>query len=235
MSLTITVASRRSVVLGGLGALGAGLMTFSVVDSAAAATTYRPGDRGSGVASLQRSLSARGYWCGSNDGVFGHLTQQGVWALQKRHGLVRDAIVGPKSRIALANDTTLSPAGGSGSRFEVHLDKQLILDVRDGRTYRTLNTSTGNGEPYLYYGRRYYAHTYRGTFSVHSTYSSGWQKGPLGSLWRPMYFDKGRAIHGSTSIPPYPASHGCCRLSTAAMDLVWSGGALRHGSRVLVV
>lgn len=167
--------------------------------------------------------------------MFGHLTQQGVWALQKRHGLVRDAIVGPNTRYALAHDSALRPEGGSGSRFEVHLDRQLILDVRNGRTYRTLNTSTGNGEPYLYYGRRYYAHTYPGTFSVHSTYRSGWQKGPLGSLWRPMYFDKGRAIHGSTSIPPYPASHGCCRLSTAAMDLVWSGAALHYGSRVPVV
>ncbi len=230
-----TATTRRSVVLGGLGALGAGLATISVAAPAAAATTYRRGDRGSGVASLQQSLAARGYWCGRADGVFGHLTQQAVWALQKRHGLVRDAIVGPHTRYALAHDSALAPAGGSGSRFEVHLDKQLALDVRDGRTYRTLNTSTGNGEPYLYYGRRYNAHTYRGTFSVHSTYSSGWQKGPLGSLYRPLYFDRGRALHGSTSIPPYPASHGCCRLSTAVTDLIWSSGVLRRGSRVIVV
>lgn len=232
MNITDLSTDRRTVLIGGL---GAGLATMLSAAPASAASTYRRGSRGSGVASLQRSLSARGYWCGRADGVFGHLTQQAVWALQKRHGLVRDAVVGPNTRAALARDTKLSPAGGSGSRFEVHLARQLVLEVRSGRTYRLFNTSTGNGEPYDWYGRTYNANTYPGSFTVHSTHSSGWQKGQLGELYRPAYFDRGRALHGSRSIPPYPASHGCCRLSTAATDLLWSTGKMSRGTRVLVV
>ncbi|HKJ12033.1 MAG TPA: peptidoglycan-binding protein [Ornithinimicrobium sp.] len=232
MTVTNLETTRRAVLLGGV---GAGVATVLAAEPAAATHNLRRGSRGSGVASLQRSLAARGYWCGRADGVFGHLTQQAVWALQKRHGLVRDAIVGPNTRAALAYDTTLRPVGGSGSRFEVHLRRQLVLEVRRGRTYRVFNTSTGNGKPYQWYGRTYYAHTYRGDFRVHSTYGRGWQKGQLGALYRPAYFDRGRALHGSRSIPPYPASHGCCRLSTAATNLLWAGGRMQWGTRVLVV
>lgn len=228
-------ASRRAVVLGGLGAVGTGLASLSTAVPASAATTVlRRGDRGSAVTSLQRSLAAAGYWCGTADGVFGHLTQQAVWALQKRHGLVRDAVVGARTRAALSDDTPLRPVGGSGSRVEVHLARQLVLVVRSGRTALTLNTSTGNGEEYTYNGRTYVARTRPGTFTVHSTYSSGWQSGPLGSLYRPMYFNRGIALHGSSFIPPYPDSHGCARLSTAAMDLVWRAGYLALGGRVIV-
>ncbi len=232
MKLNEVRSSRRTFIAGGVGAAMATLLAATPAD---AVTTYRRGSRGSGVASLQSSLGARGYWCGRPDGVFGHLTQQAVWALQKRHGLVRDAVVGPNTRAALDNDTTLRPSGGSGTRFEVNLSRQLVLEVRRGTTYRVFNTSTGNGEPYQWHGRTYNANTYPGSFTVQSTYSSGWQEGPLGSLYRPAYFDRGRALHGSTSIPPYPASHGCCRLSTAAADLLWSGGTMVRGHRVVVI
>ena len=33
-----------------------------------------------------------------------------------------------------------------------------------------------------------------------------------------MYFFKGWAIHGSPSVPAYPASHGCVRISNADAD-----------------
>ncbi|MGB3829104.1 MAG: peptidoglycan-binding protein [Ornithinimicrobium sp.] len=232
MKISDVQSSRRTVLLAGL---GAGVATVLSATPADAAATYRRGSRGAGVASLQRSLAARGYWCGRADGVFGHLTQQAVWALQKRHGLVRDAIVGPNTRAALRNGAALTPVGGSGTRFEIHLRRQLVLDVRRGRTYRIFNTSTGNGKPYDWHGRTYNAHTYPGSFTVHSTYSAGWQKGPLGSLYRPAYFDRGRALHGASSIPPYPASHGCARLSTAAANLLWAEGKMARGTRVLVV
>lgn len=232
MKINDIQTSRRTVLLTGVGVTTATLLPAA---PAQAASVYRRGSRGSAVASLQRSLSQRGYWCGRADGIFGHLTQQAVWALQKRHGLTRDAIFGRNTRAALAHDSTISPAGGSGYRMEVHLSKQLVLEVRRGRTHRIFNTSTGNGEPYEYYGRTYNANTYKGSFRVHRTHGSGWQSGYLGNLYRPSYFDSGRALHGSYSIPPYPASHGCCRLSTAAADLLWSAGRMDRGDRVLVV
>lgn len=232
MNITEMQTSRRTLLLSGIGATAATVLVAAPADAAA---VYRRGNKGSGVAWLQRRLNSRGYWCGRADGSFGHLTQQAVWALQKRNGLTRDAVFGRNTRSALTNDSRIRPAGGSGSRMEIHLAKQLVLEVRSGRTHRIFNTSTGNGKPYQYHGRTYNANTYKGSFRVHGTYSSGWQSGSLGNLYRPSYFDNGRALHGSLSIPPYPASHGCARLSTAAADLLWSAGRFDVRDRVLVV
>ena len=40
----------------------------------------------------------------------------------------------------------------------------------------------------------------------------GFDPSPLGTLYDPMYFTGGYAIHGNPSVPPYPASHGCVRV-----------------------
>lgn len=237
---------RRTVLRGGLALLGAGAVTALAPQLAGAAplggaglptatTLLKRGSYGSAVTRLQKSLNASGYWCGTPDGSFGHLTQQAVYALQKRHGLVRDGIYGAASARALATGSRLAPVGGVGTRIEVHLSRQLLLVVKDGKTSRMINTSTGNGEYYYVNGRRYRATTPTGSYSVYSTYSSGWQPGPLGSLYRPMYFNGGIAVHGASDIPPYAASHGCCRVSTAAMDLFWRTGDMKMSRKVLVV
>jgi lipoprotein-anchoring transpeptidase ErfK/SrfK len=44
--------------------------------------------------------------------------------------------------------------------------------------------------------------------------------------------DRGYAIHGSTSVPSYPASHGCVRVTLPAMNRLWS--SLRIGMPVHV-
>jgi lipoprotein-anchoring transpeptidase ErfK/SrfK len=41
-----------------------------------------------------------------------------------------------------------------------------------------------------------------------------WQKCPVGWMYYPAYFWPTIAIHGSSSVPPYPASHGCVRTPT---------------------
>ena len=40
----------------------------------------------------------------------------------------------------------------------------------------------------------------------------GFDPSPLGTLYDPLYFTGGYAIHGNPSVPPYPASHGCVRV-----------------------
>ncbi|MEX2503464.1 MAG: L,D-transpeptidase [Egicoccus sp.] len=47
----------------------------------------------------------------------------------------------------------------------------------------------------------------------------GVRKAALGTLYDPLYFYRGFAIHGSGSVPAYPASHGCVRVSMA--DAAW--------------
>ena len=194
----------------------------------------RRGSSGDRVHALQADLGAGGYWCGTPDGGFGHLTEQAVYAVQKTHGLSRDGIVGPATLAALATGHRPAPAGG-GDHVEVHVGRQLILVVRGGATHMVLNTSTGNGEPYEYQGGDYVAHTPAGDFTVWYVDGSGWREGELGELYRPMFYSGDYAIHGSDSIPPWPASHGCSRVSVAAMDMIWAQGLLGMGDRVLVV
>ncbi|WP_237768204.1 L,D-transpeptidase family protein [Serinicoccus sp. CNJ-927] len=192
------------------------------------------GSGGEAVWALQEQLNATGYWCGAPDGGFGHLTQQAVWAAQKAHGLVRDAVVGPGTRAALETGYRPAPAYG-GDHVEVHLASQLLLVVRGGATTMTLNTSTGNGEPYEFEDGTYDAHTPPGDFAVWLTHSNGWRDGELGEMYRPMFYSGNYAVHGSESIPPYPASHGCARVSVAAMEMIWAQGLMSMGSRVVVV
>ncbi|WP_010532804.1 L,D-transpeptidase family protein [Brachybacterium squillarum] len=217
--------------------LGAGTMTVSLalgIGPADAAPTLRRGSRGSSVGRLQRNLADLGYWCGRADGSFGHLTQQAVWALQKAADLKADGVVGPKTHRALDRDTRPRPTIRSGTAFEVDLSEQLLMCISGGRLTYILNTSTGSGKRYYSGGRWKTATTPKGDFSMFRFPSRGWQRAPLGTLYRPGYYDRGWAMHGSTSIPPYPASHGCSRISTAACDHLWDRSWFRKGRRVLI-
>src|SRR6266511_2424197 len=60
----------------------------------------------------------------------------------------------------------------------------------------------------------------------------GWHLSPLGWMWRPNYFYGGYALHGSTSVPTYAASHGCVRVTVPAMNRAWS--QLYIGERLYV-
>lgn len=228
----VPAPSRRLVLLG-VGTVGAGL-ALGVGPAAAAPPTLRRGSRGAAVTTLQRDLARLKYWCGAADGSFGHLTQQAVWAVQKTAGLTRDGVVGPRTYAAIARGVQPPRQKTSGYGFEVDLSLQVMTATWNGTLRYILNTSTGSGERYYSGGRWKTATTPKGDFRMFRFHSSGWQSGPLGNLYRPAYYDRGWAIHGSTSIPPYPASHGCCRLSVGAADMLWSGGWMVPQRRVFI-
>ena len=183
--------------------------------------TLRPGDRGPEVRALQEQLAGLAYWVGSIDGVYGDLTRQAVMAFQKVNGLGRDGIVGPRTRAALANPRAPEVRSNGGDVMEVNEGTQVLTYVRDGRVLHIFNTSTGTEGPYVFNGVTYTADTPNGQFEVNRQID-GWRVSRLGRLYRPKYFHPdGIAIHGSTDVPPYPASHGCVRVSIPAMDFLW--------------
>jgi peptidoglycan hydrolase-like protein with peptidoglycan-binding domain len=193
----------------------------------------RIGDSGPEVLALQQRLSELGYWLGQPDGSFGFLTQQAVWAFQKAAGLSRDGEVGAATRRALADGVRPSTRL-SGDGVDIDLDRQILMVVRGGAVRLVLNTSTGGGYEYeARDGGVAVARTPKGTFRV-SFVVDGPDEGRLGTLWRPRYFNGGIAVHGAPSIPTYPASHGCARVSNAAMDMIWAQGLMPMGSTVLV-
>lgn len=219
-------------------AAGAGFLGLAALGAAPAGAATRPslrrGSTGSHVVALQNRLNQLAYWCGRADGSFGHLTQQAVWALQKVGHVSRDGVVGPVTWGLLDRGVRSNPRTTSGTVIECDLAENTLMLVLNGRLRYTLNTSSGNNERYYSRGQWRTAYTPKGQFAVYSRYTSGWQSGPLGSMWRPAYFKSGWAIHGSTSIPAYPASHGCLRVSTAAMDKMYAEGWPVIGRKVWI-
>ncbi len=179
---------------------------------------------------LQRRLEVLHYWLGTPDGRFGDSTQQAVYALQKAAGIARDGVVGPQTEQALAAGVEPVPRPTTGYAIEVDLRDDLLMLVTHGALLWALNTSTGGG--YVYTGTAV-ADTPVGTFTIYREVD-GLVTAPLGELWRPKYFYAGYAIHGYPSVPPYPVSHGCVRLSNEASDWLWSSAKAPIGTAVWV-
>jgi hypothetical protein len=202
--------------------------------TAPAPPVLRPGASGPAVQQLQRRLHELRYWVGPADGTYGTLTEQAVYAFQKVNGLAVDGAVGPQVRAALADPAAPTPQSGSGTVWEVDKGRQVLMLVRDGAVAWTWNTSTGTERPYTHEGRRLLADTPPGRFEI-TREVDGWRDGALGRLWRPKYFHPdGIAIHGYGSVPPVPASHGCVRVTIAAMNAIWDEGLAPLGTAVWV-
>jgi N-acetylmuramoyl-L-alanine amidase len=201
-------------------------LTVTVGDSpalAATSATLRLGDRGPAVVDLQQRLLALGFWHDGADGVFGSNTHHAVVALQKYWDLDRDGIVGPQTWAALDRNEHARPFTTAGHLVEVDPRRQLVTIADDGRATWVLDSSTGAVA----------GSTPSGFFHVFREVN-GDDSGPNGVLYRPKYFYQGVAVHGYASVPNYPASHGCVRVTTPAMDMLWASGALPIGTLVWV-
>jgi hypothetical protein len=192
----------------------------------------RIGDHGKGVAALQRRLAALGYEVGRADGQFGSATQHAVTAFQKVNRLDRDGVAGPKTMKALAHPRRPHPRlRGHALHLEADLTLQVVYVVRNGKVQQILDASSASGRRYVSQGDVRVAHTPEGSFEIGRKINA-WHRSPLGQLYRPAYFDGPYAVHGAPSVPPFPASHGCIRITTTAMDGLY--GKLVPGTRVLV-
>lgn len=198
------------------------------------ATTLRPGMRSRAVQVMQVRLVHQGFWLAKSDGSYAATTSQAVLAFQKAAGLVRDGVAGPKTLAAIRRGVVLKPRSTSGHVLEVDKRRQLLMVVDGGKVSRVLNTSTGNNQWYTTdSGGRALAVTPVGRFRI-GRQITGWHRAPLGMLYSPKFFIRGYAIHGSTSIPGYPASHGCVRVSVPAMDYLWRMKVAQIGTPVWV-
>jgi hypothetical protein len=191
------------------------------------------GATGSAVTTLQNELTALGYWLGTPNGSFGDSTQQAVWALQKAAGLPRTGVADPATWAALASGVVPHPQSTSGYLVEINLSNDLLMVVNNGNVLYTLNTSTGGGYTYVQQGVTNVAITPTGHFSIYRQVN-GLVVDSLGALWMPKFFTQGYAIHGDSSVPPEPVSHGCARISNEAIDWVWANNIMPIGTPVWV-
>jgi N-acetylmuramoyl-L-alanine amidase len=215
---------RRVLVLSAIilaGALTAGFMAGPA--NAATSRTFRIGSRGADVLAFEKRLAGLHYDVGRIDGLYDNSTFHSVIAFQKVNGLARDGIAGPKTKAKLAHPVAPRLVQRRrGSYVEINLGRQTMVYARNGGIVRIFDVSSGSGRLYTVDGQTRRAVTPTGNFHV-TRKINAWRTSKLGRLYRPAYFYGGYAIHGSWSVPAYPASHGCVRVTIAAMDRLYNG------------
>jgi N-acetylmuramoyl-L-alanine amidase len=128
---------------------------------------------------------------------------EAVYAFEKVQGLARTGLVGPAFWERLANPRIPTPRyANPADHIEIDKTHQVLYLVRSLRIDLIVPVSTA-GIPGKF--------TPAGRFSIYRKVT-GFDPSPLGTLFDPMYFTGGYAIHGNPSVPPYPASHGCVRV-----------------------
>jgi hypothetical protein len=180
--------------------------------------TLAPGDSGPWVKRLQDRLVESGFRPGVSDGRYEQATVGAVYAFQKLHGLDLDAVFRAEYWGLLDVPVELPVQAEVPHRVEIDLGKQVLYLVKDHQVEAVLPISSGNGGTYRgLSGASVRARTPEGDYQLYKRVE-GWRISYLGGLYRPFYFRGGYAIHGSKSVPPYPASHGCVRVELHDMD-----------------
>jgi PKD repeat protein len=160
------------------------------------------GARGVTVIQLARGLRALRY-ATPPTAVFDGRMLDAVYAFQKVQGLPRTGVVDARFWRALGAAGVPRPRYFlPADHLEVNKERQVLYVVRRSRVALIVPISTaGIAGTYTPVGR----------FSIYRKVG-GFDPSPLGTLYDPMYFTGGYAIHGNPSVPPYPASHGCVRV-----------------------
>jgi peptidoglycan hydrolase-like protein with peptidoglycan-binding domain len=164
------------------------------------------------ISEAEQRLSDLGYWTGAVDGRMDPASRQALIAFQKVEGRKRTGLLTNEELIALRDAQRPTPIEGGAAHFEIDIARQVLFYVdATGTVAKILPVSTGHGRAYNENGQRGVARTPCGTFRVYRKIN-GWRRSALGLLYYPCYIFEGFAIHGSPSVPAFPASHGCIRI-----------------------
>ncbi len=182
------------------------------------------GASGPDVAAMQQQLINRGFWIPGVTGRFDSQTRHAVVAFQKYFRQPRTGRLDATSRFVLAavNDR-VTPVKGGAKSLEIDLARQILIAQSGGVVTWIFDTSTGKAS----------TPTPRGNFRIYRTIN-GKRISKLGELWRPRYFTGGYAVHGSPSVPNYPASHGCVRQTNVQMNFIWDANLAPVGTPVRI-
>lgn len=171
------------------------------------------------VLEAEKLLSKLGYWILKVDGRADASTKFALTAFQKVERRRPTGILNEIELKYLRLAPPPTPRFIGEEHIEVDITRQVLFLVNEkGLITRILPISTGSEKKYQQDGNWEVAHTPRGEFKIERQIH-GTRKAPLGNLYNPSYFYKGIAIHGSNSIPIYPASHGCVRIPRFADPL----------------
>lgn len=134
--------------------------------------------------------------------------------MTENQNLLRNA-----SRWILVNQTCqVLVAGEYGSvRFVMPVSTGTGIPDQNGNL-----THTRNGIDYAF---RFNPASDNNGWHDSTSYPSAIDNPLNGNMYKPIYFDRGQAIHGAMNVPPNPASKGCVRVSVDNQDTLvnWLG------------
>jgi hypothetical protein len=218
--------------------------------------TLTQGAVGEDVRMVQQRLKDLAFDPNLVDGDYGYNTIQAVWAFEKlvmqRPRTKATGEVTPEMwEMMKRNDliTPRRPAAPTPRHAEIYLPEQVMVVFSAGKPTLVTHISTGDNEPwceevtidpgeqgnpgdepikkgicgesitpagyYYFYNRR-----------------SGTRQSKLGTMWNPVYFNEGIAVHGAAQVPNQPASHGCVRIPMHVSEYFPS--LVEYGDRVYV-
>ena len=173
---------------------------------------------------VEQKLESLRYDVGPIDGNIDDATNHAIMAFQKVNGLPRTGALDDsvKAQIMAAQGTPAPLlANGDPSRVEISLAKQVLFLYEKGSLLKILPVATGTAA----------TPTPTGTFRMYRS-EPGWHTSSLGRLYNAQYFVGGYAVHGSTSVPAQPASHGCVRIPMNSAE--WFPERVTKGTQVFI-
>jgi hypothetical protein len=194
----------------------------------------RQGNRGSSVFIYEARMKQLHFDPGTVDDVFDQDTRYAVTTVQKYFGLPRTGVINTAVQLVLTHfEYTPAEPRSEPDRVEIDLDKQVLTLYQGWQPQLLTTTSTGSGEHFCGgVDGCQYAITPTGHFHFYQLVR-GWQKGKLGTMWNPYYFNGSDAVHGLQSVPNYPASHGCARIPMHIANYFYT--LVHNGESVFVV
>ncbi|MGB3737484.1 MAG: L,D-transpeptidase family protein [Ilumatobacter sp.] len=198
--------------------------------------TLAKGVAGGDVQEVQERLTDLGFAPGPTDGIFGDETIKAVWAYEKLVlGVDSNQPTGqvtPEMWDAMQEPFVIQPRrpDSTPNHTEVYLPEQVLAVFQDDQPVLITHMSSGTNEEWCEevtispgeYGNRDgeepivrgecgRSNTPGGVFEYYRQVE-GIRDSALGSMWNPVYFNYGIAIHGALNVPLQPASHGCIRI-----------------------
>lgn len=208
----------------------------------------KEGVEGEDVRILQSRLAELKFAPGPIDGIFGRSTVQAVWAFEKLVMKVprskATGVVTPAMWEVMRNEVRIEPRRQADTprHAEVYLPEQVIVTFLGGQPTLVSHMSSGDGKPWceevvidpgeegndspeqiaaglpLKVGICGESITPPGIFTFYRR-SSGTRETKLGTLYNPVYFNQGIAVHGAILVPLEPASHGCIRIPMSVAQI----------------
>ena len=215
----------------------------------------KSGLQGDDVLRVQQRLAQLRFDPGPQDGVFGQNTMQAVWAFEKLvMGVPREHATGevtPSTWLIMQSDIAIVARRKADTKthVEIYLPEQVLVVFTDQQPVLITHISSGTNKPWCdevtidpgeegndgdeqikkgYCGQ---AVTPPGIFYFYNR-RQGMRESKLGSVYNPVYFNYGIAVHGAILVPLYPASHGCVRMPMSVARYFPS--LVAYGDRVYV-